>query len=118
MFDPAPAPSCRSTWCPEWVSSRTPSGVSATRYSLSLTSAGTPTITPTSLDGGHCPPATFRNRSAGQHSHSACAGDSGVAVRPTTPGGQQETGHRLGVTNATLRRQVDRLEQGEPQYLD
>ncbi len=47
MFDPVPAPSCSRTRWPAWVSSRTPSGVTATRYSLSFTSAGTPTITRT-----------------------------------------------------------------------
>src|SRR6266545_965712 len=45
MLEPAPAPSWTRTWCPAAVSSRAPSGVSATRYSLSLTSFGTPTIT-------------------------------------------------------------------------
>src|SRR6185503_1857614 len=45
MLEPAPAPSWTRTWCPAAVSSRAPSGVSATRYSLSLTSLGTPTIT-------------------------------------------------------------------------
>src|SRR6266508_2810450 len=45
MLEPAPAPSSTRTWCPAAVSSRAPSGVSATRYSLSLTSLGTPTIT-------------------------------------------------------------------------
>src|SRR6266511_309479 len=43
--EPSPAPSWTSTWWPAAVSSRAPSGVSATRYSLSLTSLGTPTIT-------------------------------------------------------------------------
>src|SRR6185436_14715072 len=45
MPEPSPAPSWIRTWCPVAVSSRAPSGVSATRYSLSLTSLGTPTIT-------------------------------------------------------------------------
>src|SRR5918995_1072488 len=45
MLEPAPAPSWTSTWCPAAVSSRAPSGVTAIRYSLSLTSLGTPTIT-------------------------------------------------------------------------
>src|SRR6266511_3461124 len=42
------------TWWPAAVSSRAPSGVSATRYSLSLTSFGTPTITQPSF-----PPAAL-----------------------------------------------------------
>src|SRR5262245_7596816 len=45
MLDPEPAPSWINTWWPAAVSSRAPSGVRATRYSLSLTSLGTPTIT-------------------------------------------------------------------------
>src|SRR5262245_40936546 len=43
--DPAPASCSTTTRCPAAVSSRAPSGVRATRYSLSLTSLGTPTIT-------------------------------------------------------------------------
>src|SRR5438045_3362135 len=43
--EPSPAlDSTRTRW-PERTSSRTPSGVAATRYSLSLTSRGTPMIT-------------------------------------------------------------------------
>src|SRR6266511_3040861 len=42
--EPSPAPFWTRTRCPAWVSSRAPSGVRATRYSLSLTSLGTPTI--------------------------------------------------------------------------
>ena len=41
---PLPAPVSTSTWWPSVVSSRTPSGVMATRPSATLTSAGTPTI--------------------------------------------------------------------------
>ena len=42
--EPAPAPACTSTRCPRRSSSWTPEGVMATRYSLFLTSVGTPTL--------------------------------------------------------------------------
>src|SRR6202140_3021856 len=42
--DPMPAPCSTNTVWPAVVSSRTPAGVMATRYSSSLTSLGTPTI--------------------------------------------------------------------------
>ena len=42
---PAPADASTTTRCPARTSSRTPSGVAATRYSLSLTSFGIPTST-------------------------------------------------------------------------
>src|SRR5436305_2135923 len=45
MAEPSPAPACTNTWCPASTSSRTPAGVNATRYSSSLTSLGTPTLT-------------------------------------------------------------------------
>src|SRR3989440_10257714 len=45
MAEPSPAPACTNTWCPASTSSRTPAGVRATRYSSSLTSLGTPTLT-------------------------------------------------------------------------
>src|SRR4051794_29404174 len=45
IAEPSPAPACTTTSCPASTSSRTPAGVSATRYSSSLTSAGTPTFT-------------------------------------------------------------------------
>src|SRR5262245_2229897 len=41
---PSPAPDCTSTSCPRSVSSRTPAGVSDTRYSSVLISVGTPTF--------------------------------------------------------------------------
>src|SRR5689334_21924417 len=41
--EPLPAPDCTTTWCPWCTSSTTPSGVRATRFSLSLISLGTPT---------------------------------------------------------------------------
>src|SRR5581483_54647 len=44
MPDPDPAPVSISTACPPRVSSSTPTGVMATRYSSVLTSLGTPTI--------------------------------------------------------------------------
>src|SRR5688572_19174591 len=43
MDDDSPAPASTSTSTPAWTSSRTPSGVIATRFSLFLTSVGTPT---------------------------------------------------------------------------
>src|SRR4051794_1937247 len=45
IADPSPAPACTSTSWPWSVSSRTPDGVSATRYSSALISVGTPTFT-------------------------------------------------------------------------
>src|SRR4029077_20896922 len=42
--DPSPAPDWTTTPCPACTSSRTPPGVAATRYSLSFTSVGIPTI--------------------------------------------------------------------------
>src|SRR5688572_21953204 len=48
----APAPASTSTWWPWAVSSRTPSGVMATRCSPSFVSAGTPTIMGMKLAGG------------------------------------------------------------------
>src|SRR5581483_3887499 len=45
MPEPSPAPLCTYTSCPASTSSRTPAGVSATRYSSDLTSVGTPTFT-------------------------------------------------------------------------
>src|SRR4051794_29931632 len=45
MALPSPAPRCRNTSWPRSVSSRTPAGVSATRYSSGLISVGTPTFT-------------------------------------------------------------------------
>src|SRR5947209_13978905 len=45
MAEPRPAPLCTNTSCPASASSRTPAGVSATRYSSGLTSVGTPTFT-------------------------------------------------------------------------
>src|SRR5438552_3713033 len=51
MPEPSPAPACTTT---EWswaTSSRTPAGVSATRYSSDLISVGTPTLTRSPLDG-------------------------------------------------------------------
>src|SRR5829696_8162326 len=44
MAEPSPAPACTYTSWPWSVSSRTPDGVSATRYSSVLISAGTPTF--------------------------------------------------------------------------
>src|SRR5829696_7922303 len=45
MADPSPAPDWITTSCPFSTSSRTPEGVSATRYSSVLISVGTPTFT-------------------------------------------------------------------------
>src|SRR3954466_12094332 len=45
MAEPSPAPRWTSTSCPCSTSSRTPDGVSATRYSSVLISVGTPTFT-------------------------------------------------------------------------
>src|SRR3954470_16528535 len=45
MPEPSPAPDCTCTLWPRSVSSRTPDGVSATRYSSALISDGTPTFT-------------------------------------------------------------------------
>ncbi len=45
MEEPSPAPFSTQTVWPWEVSSRTPAGVMATRYSSSFTSLGTPTIT-------------------------------------------------------------------------
>src|SRR5215213_4135601 len=44
MAEPSPAPACTTTSCPCSTSSRTPDGVSATRYSSVLISVGTPTL--------------------------------------------------------------------------
>ena len=46
--DPTPASFSTYTVCPAAVSSRTPAGVMATRYSSAFTSLGTPTIIGTS----------------------------------------------------------------------
>src|SRR5947199_1103317 len=55
--EPSAAPSSMSTVCPASTSSRAPSGVRATRNSLSLTSRGTPTITrPPLFAGPSLPP--------------------------------------------------------------
>src|SRR5215211_5664414 len=45
MAEPSPAPAWTTTSCPCSTSSRTPDGVSATRYSSALISVGTPTFT-------------------------------------------------------------------------
>src|SRR3954447_2108538 len=45
MAEPRPAPACTTTSWPCSPSSRTPDGVSATRYSSVLISVGTPTFT-------------------------------------------------------------------------
>src|SRR4051812_45709010 len=50
MADPSPAPAWTTTSCPASASSRTPAGVSATRYSSVLISVGTPTRTNSSSD--------------------------------------------------------------------
>ena len=42
--DPTPAPASTTTLWPAAVSDRTPAGTSATRFSLSLISLGSPTI--------------------------------------------------------------------------
>src|SRR5579863_6204238 len=61
MEDPAPAPVSTRTRCPWVCSSRAPSGVSATRFSPGLRSAGTPTITASTLPVGfHPDPAIWR----------------------------------------------------------
>src|SRR3712207_3943533 len=44
MDEPSPAPACTTTSWPCSTSSRTPAGVSATRYSSVLISVGTPTF--------------------------------------------------------------------------
>src|SRR3954447_26234150 len=44
IADPSPAPCCTTTSCPRSTSSRTPAGVSATRYSSVLISVATPTF--------------------------------------------------------------------------
>src|SRR4051812_13711951 len=44
IAEPSPAPACTTTSCPCSTSSRTPAGVSATRYSSVLISVGTPTF--------------------------------------------------------------------------
>src|SRR5439155_1684237 len=44
MPEPSPAPDWTMTLCPWAASSRTPAGVSATRYSSDLISLGTPTL--------------------------------------------------------------------------
>src|SRR5437588_778526 len=58
MADPSPAPRSTTTRWPWVTSSRTPSGVRATRFSPALVSAGTPTIT--------CRPARSGERLPGQ----------------------------------------------------
>src|SRR5438309_410770 len=58
MADPSPAPRSTRTRWPWATSSRTPSGVRATRFSPALVSAGTPTIT--------CGPSRSRQRLPGQ----------------------------------------------------
>src|SRR6059058_3618534 len=83
MAEPFPAPSWMTTVWLVWVSSLAPSGVRATRNSLSLTSVGTPTITRLSLRS----PARSRSRSR-------CLEDTRAAVRG---GGLPELpGHRDG----------------------
>src|SRR3954464_834299 len=44
MAEPTPAPAWMTTSCPWSLNSRTPAGVSATRYSSVLISVGTPTF--------------------------------------------------------------------------
>src|SRR6266545_4354134 len=93
--EPSPAPFWTRTRCPAWVSSRAPSGVRATRYSLSLTSLGTPMINDrSSSQGGVSAASAYR----------AClwpdasAGDSGETsdLLPQLFGQEQPT-HSLGI---------------------
>src|SRR4029450_9747252 len=65
MPEPAPASSWIRTWCPVALSSRAPSGVNATRYSLSLTSLGTPTITASPFPRPRCGKRTRPGDGAG-----------------------------------------------------
>src|SRR5215211_300382 len=51
MAEPSPAPACTTTSWPCSTSSRTPDGVSATRYSSVLISVGTPTFISSSRRG-------------------------------------------------------------------
>src|SRR4051794_23714005 len=54
MPEPSPAPACTTTEWPRSTSSRTPAGVSATRYSSVLISEGTPTFISTNSHSLGC----------------------------------------------------------------
>src|SRR5690349_23786756 len=54
MPEPSPAPDWTTTLWPRSTSSRTPAGVSATRYSSVLISVGTPTFTSTNSHSLGC----------------------------------------------------------------
>src|SRR5437867_13102686 len=106
---PGPAPASRTTSWPALASSRAPSGVAATRNSLSLTSLGIPTITFGSLSWPGC---------ARSVSHPACP-----PRHPGSPGrlsrrGQKQ-GHRgLRIAHPAGPRRGGHLVEGPPQQLD
>src|SRR5437763_7814916 len=86
MADPSPAPRSTSTRWPWAVSSRTPSGVIATRFSAVFTSAGTPTIIPNPL------PLMYRSATPAGH---LCTSGEPFA-------GQRQTDDGLGVDDAVV----------------
>src|SRR3954468_21001596 len=99
--EPSPAPDSTRTRWPARTSSRTPSGVAATRYSLSLTSRGTPTIT-------NAPPrsrpqeAYRRGRRRGTGASAAPGGR--FVVPLVLPGGEQDREDGLHVLELARRR--------------
>src|SRR5215210_1820952 len=91
MAEPSPAPDWTTTSCPCSASSRTPDGVSATRYSSVLISVGTPTFMCSSLSGADQlaaaqgepevdPVARGVQRAAGQLLHAADPVAQGVTM--------------------------------------
>src|SRR4029079_5434780 len=81
IAEPSPAPAWTHTLCPRSVSSRTPDGVSATRYSSALISVGTPTFTgASSLSVGGGRGADDLAAAQGEPELDAVAGGSEVAA--------------------------------------
>src|SRR5215217_511631 len=99
--EPTPAPASTTTSCPARVSSRTPSGVCATRYSLSLTSFGIPTITVVLLGAPAPAPATQAYPTPpALRRRSVRAGDRASPARSTRLGDERRE-RRLRVADAT-----------------
>src|SRR4051794_39914943 len=100
--EPSPARDSTRTRCPARTSSRTPSGVAATRYSLSLTSRGTPTIT-------NAPPRPRPQeaypRNIGALVNDGSARDGGARLVLTR--GEKDREHGLDVLQLAGRRLLD-----------
>src|SRR5215210_1074355 len=93
MDEPSPAPRSTSTSCPARISSVTPAGVSATRYSRFFTSRATPThIVRLLVPAGRLPRVTGRPPRRGPPGRGGPRPESrsGTAVVPGTgPGGSR-----------------------------